>query len=96
MLGILVYGDNHLILRGPLPAREVAIALVKHCSLIQIGMATPPPLDRWHITSRAFRENLEWAVVAPGDGEMSTAVTSLLNELSARGITIHDSRFSCW
>lgn len=96
MLGVLVYGDNHLILRGPLPAREVAIALVKHWSLIQIGMATPQLLDRWHIISRAFREDLEWAVVAPGDGEISTAVTNLLDELSARGITIHDSRFGCW
>jgi hypothetical protein len=96
MLGILVYGDNHLILRGPLPAREVAIALVKHWSLIQIGLATPYPLDRWHIISRAFRENLEWAVVVPGNGEISTAVTNLLDELSARGITIHDSRFGCW
>jgi hypothetical protein len=39
---------------------------------------------------------LEWAVVVPGDGEMSPAVTSLLDELSARGITIHDSRFEPW
>jgi hypothetical protein len=90
MLGILVYGNNHLILRGPLPPREVAIALVKHWSLIQIGMATPPPLDRWHIVTRAFRENLEWAVVVPGEGEISSAVTNLLNELSSRGIVIHD------
>jgi hypothetical protein len=96
MLGILVYGNNHLILSGPLPAREVAIALVKHWSIIQIGVSTSQPLDRWHIISRAFRENLEWAVVAPGDGEVSVAVTNLLGELAARGITIHDSRFGCW
>jgi hypothetical protein len=43
-----------------------------------------------------FRENLEWAVVVPGDGEMSPAVTRLLEELSARGITIHDSQFGTW
>ena len=46
--------------------------------------------------SREFRENLEWAVVVPGDGEISPAVTKLLDELSARGITIHDSRFRSW
>jgi hypothetical protein len=96
MMGILVHGDNHFIARGPLPDREVAIALVRHWSLIQIGAATPYPLTRWLIVSRAFRENLEWAVVVPGDGEMSATVTRLLDELSARGIAIHDSRFGAW
>jgi len=92
MVGILVHGDNHFIVRGPLPDREVALALIRHWSLIQIGATTPPPLDQWRIISREFRENLEWAAVVPGDGEMSRAVTRLLDELSARGITIHDSR----
>ena len=96
MVGILVHGDNHFIVRGPLPDREVALALIRHWSLIQIGAATSPPLARWHITSREFRENLEWAVVVPGDGEISPAVTRLLDELSTRGITIHDSRFGPW
>jgi len=35
-------------------------------------------------------------VVVPGDGETSPAVTGLLNELSARGIAIYDSRFGLW
>jgi hypothetical protein len=30
-------------------------------------------------------------VIAPGDREISPAVKQLLSELSARGITIHDS-----
>ena len=93
MVGILVHGDNHFIVRGPLPDRDVALALVRHWSLIQIGATTPPALDRWHIITREFRENLEWAVVVPGDGEISPAVTQLLDELSARGITIHHYRF---
>jgi hypothetical protein len=96
MVGILVHGDNHFIVRGPLPAREVALALVRNWSFIQIGATTPHPLDQWHIISREFRENLEWATVVPGDGEISLAVTTLLNELSARGITIHDTRFGPW
>src|SRR5437867_2483314 len=75
MVGILVHGDNHFIVRGPFPDREIVLALVRHWSLIQIGAATSPPLDRWHIVSQEFRENLEWAVVVPGDGEISPAVT---------------------
>jgi hypothetical protein len=90
MVGILAYGDNHFIVRGPLPDRVTALALVRHWSLIQIGATTPPALDQWRISSREFRENLEWAVVVPGDGETSPAVRQLLDELSARGITIHD------
>jgi|SRR5579863_1124839 len=96
MVGILVHGDNHFILRGPLPDRETALALIRHWSLIQIGAATPPPLDRWQIISREFRENLKWAVVVPGEAEISPAVARLLDELSGRGITIHDSRLGPW
>jgi len=96
MVGILVHGDNHFIARGPLPDFDRALALVRHWSLIQIGAATPPGLDRWHIVSREFRENLQWAVVVPGEAEMSPAVKQLLDELSARRITIHDTRLGPW
>ncbi len=96
MTGILVHGDNHFIVCGPLPNRDVALALIRRWSLIQIGSTTSPLLDPWHIMIREFRENLEWAVVVPGDGEISPAVTQLLDELSARGITIHDSRLGPW
>ena len=96
MVGILVHGHNHFIVRGPLPDRKTALELVRHWSLIQIGATTPPPLDRWHVITREFRENLEWAVVVPGNREMSAAVKTLLEELSARGVIIHDSRHSPW
>ncbi len=96
MVGILVHGDNHFIVRGPLPDRNVALALIRHWSIIQIGAPTPPLLDQWRISSRELRENLEWAVVVPGDGEISPSVTQLLDELSSRGITIYDSRFRSW
>ena len=88
MVGVLVHGDNHFIVRGPLPDLQAANELVRHWSLIQIGATTPPSLEPWHIVTREFRENLEWAVVIPGDGELSPAVTQLLEELSARGINI--------
>ena len=88
MLGILVLGDNHFIVRGPLPGFGTARALARHWSVIQIGAAMPPALTQWRISSREFRENLEWAVIVPGDGEISPAVAELLDELSARGIEI--------
>lgn len=96
MVGILVHGDNHFIVRGPLPNREVALALVRHWSFIQIGATAPPALDRWHLVSKELRENLEWAVVVTGDDEISPAVIRLLDEMSARGITIQDARSGAW
>jgi hypothetical protein len=96
MVGVLVVGENHFIVRGPFPDRETALALARHWSLIQIGRTTPIALQRWNISTREFRENLEWAVVVPGDGEVTPAVAQLLEELSARGITVHYSGFGDW
>lgn len=86
MLGILVHGDNHFIVRGPCPDRDTAYALVQHWSLIRIGAKTPPELEAWRISTREYREDLRWAIVIPGEGKASPAVTRLLEELSARGI----------
>ena len=88
MLGILVHGDNHFIVQGPRPDWETALALVRHWSFIRIGAITPPSLEGWKIINRAFRENLEWAVVVPGESEILPVVRQLLDELSARGVTI--------
>ena len=91
MVGILVHGDNHFIVRGPLPDRATALDLARHWSLIQIGRITPVSLQRWSIVTREFRENLEWAVVVPGEGETTPAVAQLLRELETRGVAIHNS-----
>jgi hypothetical protein len=88
MIGILVCGDNHFIVSGPLPDPAIAQALARYWSLIQIGQTTPASLQGWSIVTRAFREDLSWAVVVPGDGEITPAVAELLKELSARGIAI--------
>ena len=40
MVGILVHGDNHFVVRGPLPDRDAARALIRHWSIIQIGATT--------------------------------------------------------
>jgi hypothetical protein len=96
MVGILVHGNNHFILRGPLPDEENALALARHWSLIHIGEQKSPSLAQWEIRTKEFRENLEWAVVVPGDRETSLAVSQLLAELIARGISIHTCVRGCW
>jgi hypothetical protein len=96
MVGILVHGDNHFIVRGPLPNRATSLALARLWSIIQIGQTTPATLRAWTISTREFREDLAWAVVVPGEGEISRAVAKLLDELTARGITIHNSDSDHW
>ena len=88
MVGILVCGDNHFIVEGPRPDTETAKSLARYWSVIQIGGTMPRALQNWRIVTRAFRENLEWAIVVPGEGGLNPAVALLLNELSARGIVI--------
>ena len=83
-----MHGDNHFIVRGPRPDWPTAVALARHWSLIGIGTTTPAWLAEWRISTKEFREDLEWAVVVPGDGEMSSAVAQLLDEMHARGIPI--------
>jgi hypothetical protein len=90
VIGILVCGDNHFIVSGPLPDPPTARELARHWSIIQIGQTTPESLRNWNIVTRAFRENLEWAAIVPGDGEMTLAVAQLLKELSARGVAIRE------
>jgi hypothetical protein len=88
MVGILVHGDNHFILSGPEPDEASALALARHWSIIQIGDQKSLSFEQWQIRTKEFRENLEWAVVIPGDKGTSPAVSQLLAELSRRGIAV--------
>ncbi len=88
MVGILVHGDNHLILSGPMPDDVTALALARHWFIIQIGDEKSLSFEQWQIRTKEFRGNLEWAVVVPGDGDTSPAVSQLLAELSDRGVII--------
>jgi hypothetical protein len=74
MVGILIHGNNHFILSGTLPDDSAALALVRHWSVVQIGEAKSSSLGR-QIRSKEFRENLEGAVIVPGDPETSPEVT---------------------
>ena len=89
MTGILVHGDNHFIVRGPLPSPATAVELARHWSLIRIGAATIPHLQKWSITTKEFRENLKWAVVLSTESSMQPAVEQLLLELESRAVEIH-------
>jgi hypothetical protein len=89
MVGILVHGNNHFILSGPSPDETTALALVRYWSIIQIGEEKSSSFGQWEIKSKEFRENLEWAVIVPGESEVSPGVALLLAELSARGVSIH-------
>jgi hypothetical protein len=95
MVGILVHGNNHYILSGPIPDDAAASALVRHWSLIRIGEAKLSSFGQWEIRSKEFRENLEWAVIVPGEREVSPGVAQLLGELSARGVTIRRLPTGC-
>jgi len=87
-VGILVHGDNHFIVRGPEPDLETAVSMVRRWSMIQIG---EPPADHALISTREFREDLEWAIVVRGEEEVSSAVRQLLDELRGRGIRIQEA-----
>ena len=96
MVGILAHGNNHFILSGPLPDEANALALARHWSVVQIGEQKSHSLGQWRIREKEFRENLEWAVVVPGDRAPSPGVCELLAELSARGIAVHRCTRGCW
>jgi hypothetical protein len=96
MVGILVHGNDHFILSGPRPTEVDALALVRHWSVIRIGEPPSMALQKWQIRSKEFRENLEWAVIVPGDRDISPGVAKLLEELTARNIRIDRCRQNCW
>ncbi|MGJ5813493.1 hypothetical protein [Paludibaculum fermentans] len=88
-VGLLVFGDNHFIVRGPRPTLPEALALARRWSLITIGsgiVATDEQLP-WRVSTREFREELSWAVRVD-ERPPSEAVTLLLRELEQRGVEI--------
>ncbi|MEP7365245.1 MAG: hypothetical protein ABI972_18485 [Acidobacteriota bacterium] len=91
MVGILVFGDNHLIVDGPRPDEEQARALARYWSVIEIGRVVPAEMRGWSIVKKAFRENLEWAWVVPGEGGQTEAVGVLLKELQDRGVVVEEA-----
>lgn len=96
MVGILVHGNNHFILGGPEPSESEAMALARHWGVVQIGEKKSLKFQKWEIHEKEFRENLQWAVIVPGEREASPGVVGLLGELSTRGVIIHSCSRGCW
>jgi hypothetical protein len=94
MVGILVHGNSHFILKGPPPDEADALRLVRYWSVIQIGVEKSQSFGPWEIRAKEFRENLEWAVIVPGDRDVSPGATQLLGELAGRGIEIRHYKSS--
>src|SRR5271168_1999763 len=88
MVGILVHGNNHYILSGPQPNEAEALELTRHWGVVRIGEPLSFAYGQWEIRTKEFRENLQWAVVVPGERDTSPGVAELLRELSDRGIEI--------
>ena len=91
-LGLLVYGDNHLVLRGPRPAQAQALAMAAHFGLslarISPKLESSGEFREWRISLREFREDLAWAVVLRADTPHNSAVAQLLDQLAQRDIVI--------
>jgi hypothetical protein len=99
MARILAYGDNHYIVRGPLPDGEIALALIRYSSLIQIGTTIPAHLGQWEIITVAERiqeggacMTREQAVETPGaalvmdaSGRFSFACKKAVVRIKIRG-----------
>lgn len=90
-LGLLVYGDNHILVRGPLPGPARARDLIRGWMLPTIGSSADHSglRSRWRITTKEFRENIDWAIVLESDAGPQPAVIQLLGEIAARGVPIH-------
>ena len=56
MVGILVHGNNHFILSGPLPDETAAWRWYGTLSNVQIGEAKSSSFGQWQIRSKEFRE----------------------------------------
>jgi hypothetical protein len=88
MIEILVCGDNHFIVSGPVPDRAAARTLARHWTIINIGQTKTPSLQRWTVVTRPFMQDLAWVIVVPGDGKITSDVVQSLQELAARGVAI--------
>ena len=90
-LGIIVFGEDHFLIRGPVPDAQMAAYLVRRWIFPSTEdlLGTSPPLPpEWKITSSEFRENIEWAMVLSCPKAHNSSVAELLGELEARGVKI--------
>jgi hypothetical protein len=90
-LGIVVFGEEHFLIRGPKPDAEMARYLVRRWifpSTEDLLGISPPMPDEWKITTREFREDIEWVIVLSSAVALNPAVKTLLEEVATRGVEI--------
>jgi hypothetical protein len=91
VLGLIVCGDNHFLIRAPQPSAAEARALVRRWTFPSIedllGQSLPLP-PQFQISTREFRENITWALVLSSSEPHSPAVAQLLSELIQRAVSI--------
>ncbi len=88
-LGLIVCGEDHFLVRGVKPELEMARYLVRRWlrPTVEDLLGTSPPIPaEWKITTKEFREDIEWVVVVESETTVNPAVRQLLDELEARGI----------
>jgi len=87
-LGVLVVAGNHFIVRGPRPTADEARRLARRWTFIEIGsgIRATDPYGPWQVSTKEFRENLNWAVIVAGPP--AEPVQQLLAELAVRGVAI--------
>lgn len=76
-------------MRGVKPELEMARYLVRRWIFPSVedlmGVSAPMP-KQWQITTKEFREDIEWVVVLEAKTEHTPAVAQLLGELASRGV----------
>jgi hypothetical protein len=86
---LIVCGEDHFLVRGVKPELEMARYLVRRWifpSVEDVMGLSPPMPEGWRITTKEFREEIEWVIVLPASTEVSEAVAQLLRELALRGV----------
>lgn len=90
-LGLIVFGEDHFLIRGPKPDAAMARYLVRRWIFPSIEdlLGTSPPIPaEWQITTSEFRENIEWTMVLSCKQEPTSAVAQLVAEIAARGVLV--------
>jgi hypothetical protein len=89
-LGLIVFGEDHFLIRGPQPDPATARELVRRWIFPGLDdlLGKTALLPDWRITTREFREDISWAIQMERQQPASPAVQQLLNEIAGRGVEI--------
>ncbi|MCW5963936.1 MAG: hypothetical protein KIT83_07850 [Bryobacterales bacterium] len=84
--GLLVHRGNHHILDGPHPDAAEARRLLFELEYPDPTREPWAMRKQWRVRTKAFREQLCWAVVVGTEEACGQPVRELLKELAARGV----------